>query len=82
MKTVINDKTYMIFLIHSLNWFKKNEDAVRHNTTKLGRSNVSFFKGGGGESSNIRGGGEPTHTLLQNNQTNKTKIILALWNTK
>lgn len=23
-------------------------------------------------------GGEPTHTLLQNNQTNKTKIILAL----
>lgn len=80
MKTVINDKTYMIFLIHSLNWFKKNEDAVRHNTTKLGRSNVSFFKGGGGESSNIRG--EPTHTLLQNNQTNKTKIILALWNTK
>lgn len=80
MKTVINDKTYMIFL-HSLNWFKKNEDAVRHNTTKLGRSNVSFFKGGGGKSSNIRGGTH-THTLLQNNQTNKTKIILALWNTK
>lgn len=80
MKTVINDKTYMIFLIYSLNWFKKNEDAVRHNTTKLGRSNVSFFKGGGGEIPIL--GGEPTHTLLQNNQTNKTKIILALWNTK
>lgn len=77
MKTVINDKTYMIFLIHSLNWFKKNEDAVRHNTTKLGRSNVSFFKGGGGESSNIRGGTH-THTLLQYNQMNKIKIILAL----
>lgn len=73
MKTVINDKTYMIFLIHSLNWFKKNEDAVRHNTTKLGRSNVSFF----GVKVPILGG-EPTHTLLQNNQTNKTKIILAL----
>lgn len=80
MKTVINDKTYMIFLIHSLNWFKKNEDAVRHNTTKLGRSNVSFFKGGGVKVPIL--GGEPTHTLLQTNQTNKTKIILALWNTK
>lgn len=67
MKTVINDKTYMIFLIHSLNWFKKNEDAVRHNTTKLGRSNVSFFKGGGGESSNIRG----THTHTITKQSNE-----------
>lgn len=76
MKTVINDKTYMIFLIHSLNWFKKNEDAVRHNTTKLGRSNVSFFKGEGVKVPIL--GGEPTHTLLQNNQTNKTKIVLAL----
>lgn len=36
-----------------------------------------FFWGGGGESSNIRGGTH-THTLLQNNQMNKTKIILAL----
>lgn len=55
MKIVINDKIYMIFLIYLLNWFKKNEDVVRYNIIKFGRLNVLFFKGGGGESFNIRG---------------------------
>lgn len=67
MKTVINDKTYMIFLIHSLNWFKtqfKMKTQLGITLQNLVDQMFHFLRGEGVKVP-ILGGNPHTHTITK-----------------